>query len=278
MNTDYLRCCRMILAMPCLIAAGCASGPPELPYPAFVQVAELPDIFVAGLPGVRAKQLAGDPQTRRTSNQIELPADWQFTTGAEPGQSVEIYLLAGELTLGGMAMESGGYAYIPPGSTGLQMATRAGALILYFRDNAVDTAIIRTPLITNSKLFEWRPVSDEVEDLGIAIKELRADPGSGARTWLLKVDPVAALRAQSSSVPLEGYLLSGSYQASECYLGEWVTDTYSEGGYFHRPPAAIHGGAGEKALEPAVWFMRVLGTDTVSEVAECASPAVEAGG
>ena len=58
-----------------ILLGGCASGPPQLPYPAFVQVDELNDIFMASLPGVRAKQLSGDPQTRRTSNRVDLPKD-----------------------------------------------------------------------------------------------------------------------------------------------------------------------------------------------------------
>ena len=50
-----------------VILAGCASKAPELPYPAFIQVDELDDIFMASLPGVRAKQLAGDPRTRQSA-------------------------------------------------------------------------------------------------------------------------------------------------------------------------------------------------------------------
>jgi hypothetical protein len=256
----------------CFFVAACSSSPPELPYPAYIQVADLPDVFIAGLPGIRAKQLAGNPQTRRSSNQIELPADWQFTTGAAPGLSTEIYVLAGELSLGGLAMGAGGYAYIPPGSMGMQLVTRSGALILYFLDNSNDMAVIKTPLIADAELLEWQPRSERVEDIGISIKELRADPGSGARTWLLKVDPIATQGLRKSTVTNEGFLLSGSYTTSECILGKLVTDTYLPGGYFHRPPEAIHGGSAERATDSTVWFMRVLGKDSVSDVAACAIP------
>ena len=255
-----------------LCCAGCASGPPEIPYPSFIQVDALPDVFIAGLPGIRAKQLAGNPQTRRTSNQISLPADWQFTTGADPGLSTEFFVLAGEVTLGGLAMTAGGYAYIPSGSSGMPLATRDGAMLLYFLDDANDKAVIQTPLIADSGLLEWQPLSDRAEDLGISIKELRADPGSGARTWLVKVDPHATQDLRTSSTSNEGYLLSGSYATSECVLGELVTDSYLPGGYFHRPAGAVHGGSEERATDTAVWFMRVLEKDTVTEGAECAAP------
>lgn len=256
----------------CVLVAGCASGPQELPYPAYIRVADLPDIFIAGLPGIRAKQLAGNPQTRRSSNQIELPADWSFTTGAAPGLSTEIYVLAGELSLGGLAMRAGGYAYIPPGSSGMQLATRDGAVILYFLDEANVQAVIKTPLVADAELLEWQPPSDRVEDLGIAVKELRADPGSGARTWLQKVDPIATQELRKSTVTNEGFLLSGSYTTSECIAGKLVTGAYLPGGYFHRPPAAIHGGSAERSTDTSVWFMRVLEKDSVSNVAACEVP------
>ena len=80
------------------LMAGCAGGPPKIPYPAFIQVDELEDIFMASLPGVRAKQLSGDPQTRRTSNRIDLPRDWRGTSGGVPGRSMEIYVITGEYT------------------------------------------------------------------------------------------------------------------------------------------------------------------------------------
>lgn len=260
----------LILIGLCGFLASCAANRAELPYPAFIVVDELPDVYIAGLPGVRAKQLAGNPQTRRSSNKISLPSEWQFTTGAAPGLSVEIYVLAGDLSLGGLPLTPGSYAYVPPGSTGMQMKTTGGATILYFLDDADEKAVIQTPLIADSKLLDWQPLSDRTEDIGILVKELRLDPGSGARTWLLKIDPIATQSLRRSSTTNEGYLLSGTYQTSECVMGEVVTDIYSPGGYFHRPPGATHGGSEEMATQTSVWFMRVLEPDTVVETRICA--------
>lgn len=247
----------------------CAASAPQTPYPAFIQTEELPDVFLAGLPGVRAKQLAGNPKTRRSSNRITLPAEWQFTTGASPGKSVELFVLAGEIALGDFPLGPGAYAYIPPGSTGLQMRTSQGAMLLYFLDDADPRAVIQTPLILSSDLVNWMPVSESPNDLGLAVKELRADPGSGARTWLMKIDPVASQSWQQSSVAQEGYLVSGSYRASECINGEPMTGDYGPGGYFHRAPGAVHGGPEAASADGAVWFMRASEKESVRTLPAC---------
>lgn len=252
-----------------LVLAGCAAGPAQLPYPAFIDVNELQDVFIAGMPGIRAKTLAGNPQTRRSSNRIVLPADWQFTTGASPGMSVEIFVLDGEIRLGDLTLQSGGYAFVPSGSTGMSMSTRDGAVLLYFNDETNPSSVIQTPLIQSSTLLEWQPVSTEMSDIGLSVKELRADPGSGARTWLLKVDPIAAQSWRQSSVTREGYLVSGSYRTSECLQGESVTEDYLPGGYFYRPPAAVHGGTEENSTGVSIWFLRTLENEFVTNVASC---------
>ena len=235
-----------------LLAAGCASGPPKLPYPAFVQSKELPDIFLASLPGTRAKQFAGDPQTRRTSNRIDLPQAWKGTTGAAPGKSLEIFVLAGDLRVGDIKLGSGGYAHVPPGSFGFNLQTDEGARILYFLDDVDPLALIRTPIILDTRLVDWQPTDVD----GVMSKDLRSDPGNGARTWLVKIATDAKLPWRSSSVTREGYLANGQFQDSECVAGEVHTWTYTPGGYFYRPPNALHGGPDAMAITESVWVLR----------------------
>jgi hypothetical protein len=256
-----------LLLLSMLIA--CAASAPQTPYPAFIQVDSLPNVFIAGLPGVRAKQLAGDPATRRSSNRILLPADWQFTTGASPGKSVEIFVLAGKITLGDLTLDPGGYAYLPSGTTGLQMQTSRGASLLYFVDDVDPSAVIQTPLILNSDLVNWTPLSDSPNDIGISEKELRADPGSGARSWLRKIDPHASQSWQQSSTTREGYLVAGSYRGSECVNGEVVSGDYGPGGYFQRVDGAAFGGPEAASADGAIWFLRTLEEESLQTIAEC---------
>jgi len=252
-----------------IVLSACSSGPPPVPYPAFIQTDELPDVYIASLPGVDAKQLIGDPRTRRSSNRLVLPAEWQFSTGASPGKSVEIFVLAGAIKVGDIDLDQGGYAYLPSGSLGMSMSTSDGAMVLYFLDDSDPSSVIQTPFILDSDMLDWRAASDEVEEFGLSFKELRADPGSGAVTRLLKIEPGATLPWQKNTVAEEGYLLSGSFQGSECVNGEVATSGYTSGGYYKRPPGAVHGGPDAGSQQPAVWFLRTLSAGAAQTVDGC---------
>jgi hypothetical protein len=250
----------LLLAMPprfwaaifVLLVTGCASGPPKLPYPAFIQSDDLEDVFMAALPGVRAKQFAGNPQTGRTSNRVNLPPGWKGTTGGTPGRSLEIYVLAGDLDIADISLGPGGYAHVPPGTFGFNMRSIDGAQVLYFLDDVDPLAMIRSPIILDSRIVDWQPTDIS----GISIKDLRSDPGNGARTWIMRIEPGAAIPWRSSSVVREGYLASGQYQHSECSAGEVHTAIYNRGGYFYRPAGAINGGSAAMAISEAVWLLR----------------------
>ncbi|MEX2494898.1 MAG: hypothetical protein WD448_02350, partial [Woeseia sp.] len=123
--------CTLMAAGCLMVLAGCASGPRNIPYPAFVQVEEIEDSFNAGLPGTRAKILSGDTRTGRFGALLLLPEQWRWSTGAVPGKSVEIYVLAGEISLGDLLLRPGNYAWLRPGSTGLSVSCANGALLLY---------------------------------------------------------------------------------------------------------------------------------------------------
>lgn len=258
-----------------LVLLSCAASTPPLPYPAFIQVGELPDTFIAGLPGVRAKRLAGNTESGGSGHQVLLPADWQFTTGAAPGQSVEIFVLAGEIRLADLALGPNGYAYLPAGSTGLQLQSSRGASLLYFVDDADPSAVIQTPLILNSDLVEWMPLSESPNDIGISVKDLRADPGNGARTWLMKIEPFASQGWQRSSTVREGYLVAGSYRDNECVNGVAVSGIYAPGGYFQRLPGAVFGGPDAASADGAVWFLRVRENESLRSVAACAPAEID---
>lgn len=250
-----------------LLLSGCAGGPPEVPYPAFVNVDELEDVFMAALPGIRAKQLAGDPQTRRTSNRINLPSEWSGTSGGMPGRSMEIFVLAGTVTLADIDLTTGGYAYLPAGSLGFNMTTREGAQILYFVNDMDPEAVIRSPILIDSGLLEWQAT----ETPGLTTKELRNDPGTGARTWLLRIEAGASQPWGASSAVREGYLVSGKYRHTECVSGEEVTGSYSAGGYFYRPATVVNGGPSSGGAVDALWLLREVSAGTEIRASACSA-------
>jgi len=257
---------KLISSALCLVLlSACSSGPPKLPYPAFIQVDELEDIFMASLPGIRAKQLAGDPQTRRTSNRIDLPPEWSGTTGGSPGRSLEIFVIAGKMKIADVELGRGGYAFLPAGSLGFNLRSIDGARILYFLNDIDPDAVIRSPLIIDASLLQWSATST----IGILTKELRLDPGNGSKTWLLKIEPGNTLSWQTSSVLREGYLVDGNYQHSECVAGQVHTAQYAPGGYFYRPANTINGGPEAKALTESVWFLREAQSGIEQRVPSC---------
>jgi len=227
---------------------------------------------MASLPGVRAKQLAGDARTRSSSNRIDLPAQWVGTSGASPGKALEILVLEGTLQLSDVALPPGGYAYLPSGTLGFNLRTDAGARILYFLNDVDPRAVIRTPLILDSRLLEWQSTVTG----GSEVKELLADPGSGARTWLMRVRPGVSIPWESTSVLREGYLISGDYQHSECVNGKVHTARYLEGGYVYRPPNAINGGPDAAAVTESVWLLREKIAGEITKYDECVAPAPNA--
>lgn len=256
----------LLIAVSLAVLTGCAVGPPKVPYPAFIQVDELEDVFLASLPGVRAKQLAGDPQTRRTSNRIDLPPAWTGTSGGTPGRSLEIFVLDGVLTIADIELGRGGYAYLPAGSLGFNLGAADGARILYFVNDADPEAMIRSPIIIDSGLLPWEGTARP----GLDLKTLREDPGSGAKTWLARIEPGASLPWRMSAAVREGYLVTGAYRHSECVDGKPQTWQYAPGGYFYRPADTINGGPDAAALSESVWLLREASAGTETIVAGCA--------
>lgn len=252
-----------------LVCTAYASAAPKVPYPAFIQADELSDAFLAGLPGIRAKQFGSAARSIAMSSRLLLPPNWDFSTGATPDKSVEIFVLAGEIEVQGFTLHPGGYAYLPGGSMGSGMRTRSGAQILYFLNDLDDRATIRVPLIAGVDSGQWEPISDDPADFGLSVMVLRSDPGSGAQTWLLKVDPVAEQSWQSFSADVEGYLVSGKYQHSECVAGKPVSAVYTSGGYFLRPAGAINGGPKARSLETSIWYLRARTHGARHNVSEC---------
>ncbi len=261
---------RTLLLMPAaLLLAACAAtkSKPDLPYPAFVDAAEIEEQFLAALPGVRAREFASDMRTRRISSRVDMPPDWTGSTGGDPGKALEVYVLTGELSFSDFTLGPGGYAYVPPGSMGFKLVSDAGAQVLYFLDEVDERSVIRSPVILDSALVAWNEIRP-----GVYERELRRDPGTGARTWLLRIEPGAGFSWEASSVEREGYLVDGIYRHSECAQGEPATWDYAPGGYFRRPAGILNGGPEASATTSTLWFLREVEQGVISIAPACTMP------
>lgn len=260
-SADSAMC--LLLAATALVVGACAAerAKPDLPYPAFVDTAEIEEQFLAALPGVRARVYASDARTRALSSRVDIPRDWKGTTGGEPGLALEIFVLSGELSFSDMRLGPGGYAYVPPGSMGFRLLSDDGAQVLYFLNEVDEQTVIRSPIILDSSLLPW-----EERAPGLRERELRRDPGTGARTWLVRVAPGLEFPWAASTVDQEGYLLAGQFTGSECAQGEPASWEYLPGGYFRRPAGVLSGGPETAVTAESTWFLReqAAGTVTVS--------------
>ncbi|MEO1247593.1 MAG: hypothetical protein AAFX56_18105 [Pseudomonadota bacterium] len=247
-----------------LALCGCAASTPNLPYPAFIQTDDIPDVFMATLPGVRAKRYVEDYATRTGRYRIDLPPSWSGTSGGIPNAALELFVLEGELTVGDIKLIPGGYAYLPSGSLGFRLASGQGARILYLMSGEDPASVIRSPLILDGVESEWQEIAP-----GISHRVLRSDPGSGARTWLLKTTSAAEPVWRSSTTTREGHLVSGSHTMSECHDGKVKTGRYAAGGYFLRPANTIFGGAETGTERESIWFLSESAAATVTATGLC---------
>lgn len=234
-----------------LLLGGCASGVPRLPYPAFQPVSGLPEVFLAELPGTRARLLSADAATRDGFYRVDLPAAWRGSSGASPGKSMELFVLAGRLSLGReFELGPGGYAYLPSGSLGFNLDANDGVRVLIRLQRSDADAVIRTPIILDSGLMAWTELLPGVEE-----KELRFDPGSRERTTLRRFSVGRGLPWFVSLSATEGYLVSGDMTLAECVGGEARSGPYPADSYVSRPADVPWGGPDAEVAATAVWFM-----------------------
>ncbi|MEM7432925.1 MAG: hypothetical protein AAF351_13465 [Pseudomonadota bacterium] len=257
---------RILTTLPMvLLLCACAATTSEPDYPAFVVTDEIEDMFMATLPGVRAKEFALDNRSRTTSLRIDLPEGWNGSSAGTPGKALEVFVIQGELEVADVSLTRGGYAFIPPGSLGFNLSTNSGARILYILSDLSASSTIQTPIILDSNLVDWQAT----DEMGVFAKDLRNDPGSGYRVWLMKFETDAAIPWRSNSRLREGYLLSGEFQISECVDGRPYTDVHQADGYFRRPADAVHGGPESQVLQESIWFMRETGSSTTNYDVNC---------
>ena len=93
-------------------------------------------------------------------------------------------------------------------------------------------------------------------DLKLEIQHLKKDPLSGARTWMVRLEPLINMPFEVHSVPEEAYLIEGKYAQPECMPDGLRLGVYEAGDYFYRPGGIAHSGPGSGPIETTTWVMR----------------------
>ena len=143
----------------------------------------------AGLEGLRIKRLFVDPVEQRQTILGRMAAGVHYPSHRHAGTE-ELYVLDGDLTMGGEALHAGDYCAATAGSIHSEVSTIGGCVFLLSaseRDEVVEESGPAGPqtgvTIIRSTDGAWREGSNE----GVAIKRLFSEPAQGNVTGLVRV-------------------------------------------------------------------------------------------
>jgi len=218
---------------------------------------------VAGLPPAQFKLLSFSESTHARSQITRLPRGWTQPPGYHT-HNEEIFVLSGEITIGGIKMTKYSYAYFPAGYAHGEARSEQGATLLHWWDGDPDFVASSTSLPSarlDEVVEDWNyysaPLTSQEDfprwaetlpppDL-LQLKLMRKDKQTGAMTWMNSVaGGGGAIGPASWEVHPsweESMLLEGEITYGECLPGQGeVVGTYRAGGYFFRPADIRHGG------------------------------------
>jgi len=228
--------------------------------------------------GLKAKPLSRDGKSGAVSLLLSYPPGWRSRADSNyHSGDEEIFVLEGDLTIGGRTLTDRCYSFIPAGVTHGPVSSRNGCLALTFFDQEPDVIASKEskPGARPDRAVEYKNYFDEPWALSDAraksktpppllMKVLRRDEQTGARTWIAGVlsgHPNSAWETRPTWE--EGYLLEGEYRLAECLNGKSKAGVYTPGSYFFRPAGLPYVGPDAGANGYAVWVFR---TPAKSEV------------
>jgi hypothetical protein len=229
------------------------------PHLEFVQAQALPWKTLgadSSRPGVEAKALSFDPETRAVTAILRYPAGWTFDRAHHLDSDEELFVLSGALVVEGETYAAGDYAYLPAGFARARMYSPTGAEVLTFYEGPHRNVFAAAPpglynerkliLKKSTNAMPWESPRDPVVAATAAAprrKSLRDDPITGEQTWILAMnadDPAKMTHQRTETHPVveESFLLDGEI-SMHCGVME-------RGAYFWRPPNIEHGPVGTR--------------------------------
>lgn len=247
---------------------------------------------VAGMPEAEAKILSYSGATGARSQITILPAGWKSTTGHHSANE-EIFLLSGDLSIGGKKMSKYSYAYYPAGYAHGPVFSEHGATLLHMWDSEPDfiaSSESRPDARLDEVVEDWNyyevPWAIEGEFPRYAevmpppgqyrLKLIRKDKVTGAMTWMNLIAGGGEIGgAEVWEVHPsweEAMLLEGEFSYGECLAQGEVAGDYKPGGYFFRPADIRHGGKGASMDSDLLFIFRTGKPIWADYYGECDKP------
>lgn len=247
---------------------------------------------VAGLPEAQAKLLSFSKATGARSQITKLPAGWRGPLGYHNADE-EIFLLSGDLSIGGKKMTKYSYAYYPAGYAHGQALSEHGATLLHMWDGEPDfvaSSESRPDARLDEVIEDWNyydtPWTKE-DDLPrftdvmpppgqYRLKFMRRDKSTGAMTWInfIKGNNEIGGPEVWEVHPSweEAMLLEGEFSYGECLAQGEVVGNYTPGGYFFRPAEILHGGKSAQMTSDLLFIFRTPKPIWADYYSECDKP------
>lgn len=201
---------------------------------------------------VSHKMLSIDDTSQEMSLLINYPAGWRRDAAERLCVDEEIFVLEGELHIGGTRYDEGCYAHFPAGYLREPSSEcQNGAIVLTFYSGKPSggdssSSYNKARLVEKISLYTEGWDSDyvginspEIAGSGSRKKLLRTDPENGDQTWIMGIIPsYQETKVESHPVVQECFMIGGD-MAGNCGL-------LVKGSYFWRPRDILHGPYGTK--------------------------------
>lgn len=214
--------------------------------------------------------------------EVTAGSNWAADSSVVFDQAIELMMLKGSLTIGEFEMRSGDFLRIERDSVIARPTSVSGVTFLLFIDNGNPTvSVVADPHAAS--MDRWLFVSGEAspwvagtamaevgrDDVPLKIKHFKQDSQTGARTYLVAVQPGISIPWEKHDVAEEAYIVEGDYRLAECIDGNAIIGDYVQGGYFYRPPGIAHNGPESGSKTGAVMLIRTPAPLTVILVDGC---------
>ena len=189
------------------------------------------EITEGAFAGTRRRTLSHDPENGEFTALVSFPPGWSAALDGVT-RSFELFVLRGDISVGGRRLDEGYYAYVPAAEPERALFSEAGALtVAYAHASGPGSGPL---IIVDADLLPWLDPTVPVPP-GIAVKYLRVDPATGEATWLAAVVP-GWLAPQAETHPC----------VEECFMlqGDILDGSFGDmrpGDYFWRPAHIEHG-------------------------------------